>query len=250
MSITIGIPSGTDAIEYLTSFEAALTDYPEMRAALLGIKDSLRQALLLIGEPLGLLACLTAEEEAASFLYYCLIAKGYSVPKYGKIQRHNDKLKLLVFAVVMQKYFFTLPAELEGTIRIERDGQKPKTSFVFTHGNHTIVQEDFLETIVTQGEGEDGHDHAVRFAVDDVLKHITPTGFTIGAHITKMANRRNFCLYGDPEKKQRLRSALEIDHFRANCVCMIVLGFLVSNSGSLTTSMIKLVAIIFDKISS
>lgn len=249
MAITIQIPKSVDAVEYLASFSAAFSDHPEMRSALLGVEDSLRQASKLIGEPLGMLACLTAEEEAAAFLYYGLKAKGYPVPQYGKIHRHVDKLKLVVFAQAMHQYFFSkMPTDLGSAIRIERDGQKPKTSHVFNYNGYSITQDDVLETVVTSGEGEGSHDVAIIAAVDQVLTDITPSGFTPASHIKKVANRRNLCLYGDPEEKLRLRHADEIIHFRANCVAMITLGLLVFNGQNPTPSMVKLVECIFDKI--
>ncbi len=249
MAITIQIPKGADAVEYLASFATSFTDHPEMRSSLLGAQDSLRQASQLIGEPLGMLACLTAEEEAAAFLYYGLKTKGYSVPQYGKIHRHGDKLKLVVFAQTMHQYFFSkLASDLGSAIRIERDGQKPKTSHVFNYNGFSISQDDILETIVTSGKGDGGHDVAVNAAVDEILSDITPSGFTTASHIKKVANRRNLCLYGDPDKKLRLRHAEELNHFKSNCVSMITLGFLVFNGHNPTTSMVKLVDCIFDKI--
>lgn len=249
MAITIQIPKSVDAVEYLASFSAAFSEHPEMRSALLGAEDSLRQAPKLIGEPLGMLACLTAEEEAAAFLYYGLKAKGYPVPQYGKIHRHVDKLKLVVFAQAMHQYFFRkFPKEFGSAIRIERDGQKPKTSHVFNYNGHSIIQEDVLETVVVTGGGRDGHDAAISSAVHQVLTDITPSGFTPASHIKKVANRRNLCLYGDPEEKLRLLHADEIIHFRANCVAMITLGLLVFNGQNPTPSMVKLVECIFDKI--
>jgi len=249
MTITITFPSGQDALEYLASFSAAFSDNLNMQSALLGAVDSLRQGALFIGEPLGLLACLTAEEEAAAFLYYGLQTKGYSVPQYGKIHGHRDKVKLLVFALAMHEYFFShIPAEFESSIKIERDGQNPRTSHVFNHSGYSIVQEDFLETIVTAGDGEEAHDSAISTAVDKVLTDMTPSGFTPASHITKLANRRNLCLYGNPDQKLRVHSMEEINRYKGNCILMIVLGFLVLNSHATTTSMNKLVDDIFEKI--
>ncbi|NVK20524.1 MAG: hypothetical protein HWE30_17655 [Methylocystaceae bacterium] len=249
MTIAIQIPKDVDAVEYLTSFSTFFTDHPEMRSALLGTQDSLRQASQLIEEPLGMLACLTAEEEAAAFLYYGLKARDYSVPQYGKLHRHGDKLKLVVFAQAMHQYFFgKMPTGLRSAIRIERDGHKPKTSHVFNFNGYSVVQDDILETIVISGKGEGSHDVAINAAVDDILSDITPSGFTPGSHIKKVANRRNLCLYGDPERKLRLRHSEEINHFKTNCVSMVTLGFLVFNSPNPTSSMVKLVDCIFDKI--
>lgn len=249
MAINVQIPHNVDAIEYFASFSPAFNDHPDMRSALLGVEDSLRQAALLVDEPLGMLACITAEEEAAAFLYYALKFKGYDVPQYGKIHGHVEKLKLVVFAQVMQKYFFgKMPVELSGAIRIERDEQRPKTSHILKYGSYTITQNDFLETIVTSGKGKVGHDSAINAAVDDVFADITPSGFTPKSHLKEVANRRNHSLYGDPSSKLRLQSAEEIEHFKENCCSMIVLGFLAFNSRNPTTSMVKLVTRIFEKL--
>lgn len=249
MTINISIPPNVDALEYFVSFSTILNEDPDMNSSLLGVADSLRQAEFLVGEPLGMLACLTAEEEAAAFLYYSLKSKGYPVPQYGKIQRHADKVKLLVFAQVVQKYFFSrMPDGLESVIEVARDGEGPKISRKFKFGEYIITQEDCLETIVALGEGEDGHDNAINNAVDEVLAEITPKGFTIVSHIRNLANRRNFCLYGNPEEKFRLISAESINHYKHNCISMILLGFLVYKGESTTVSMVKLVNNIFRKL--
>lgn len=248
MAMTIQIPAGVDAMEFLASFSSAFAESEEMQASLLGSLDSLRQAALLVGEPLGMLACLTAEEEAAAFLFYGLEAKGYSVPQYGKIQRHGDKLKLVLFAVAMHQYFFSrFPAELGSAIHIDRDGHKPKTRHVFNYSGYSIVQDDFLETIVTSGDEAGGHDSAINASVETVISDIIPTGFTTASYIKNLANRRNLCLYGDPNNKLKLNSAKDIVHYRSNCISMIVLGFLVFNSEAPTTSMKKLVDTMFEK---
>lgn len=236
-------------MEYLTSFAPAFVENMEMRAALLGVQDSLRQAALLPLEPLGMLACLTAEEEAATFLYYALHNKGYSIPNYGKLRSHPKKVEFVVFAQALNAYFFeNAPAELPHVLWVEREGVRPKTTLRIRIGEYEIIQEDPLETIIVNGDGDQGHNTAVESAVDAVLSKITPSGFTIKSHIKNIANRRNFCMYGDPEKKLRLQSESEMDHFKSNCVAMVVLGFLVFNQKRRASSMVKLIENIFDKV--
>ena len=248
-TLNIQIPKGQNTFDFLASFSNAFKDHPEMQSTLLGSKDSLRQAYQLMGEPLGMLACLTAEEEAAAFLYYALREKGYSVPNYGKIHRHRDKLNLVVFAEVLIKYFFGhIPAGIDNAIRIERQGENPRTTNVMNINGFEIFQDDILESIVAHGDEVGGHDAAVTANVDKVLSKITPPGFTISSHIKNMANRRNLCLYGDPKGKIRLQRGDEIVHFKENCISMLVLGFLVFNSKKPTVSMGKLVDYLFSKL--
>lgn len=252
MSLKIQVPQDVDPedlVGYFVSFESFFLNNEGMRNALLGVKDNLRQAALLLDEPLGMLACLTAEEEAATFLYYALQGKEYCVPEYGKLRRHPDKLKLVVFAIVTQRYFFSrMPSELSSVISVERDGQRPITCYKFYINGFECVQDDPLETVVTSGEEEGSHDHAVEASVTEVLADITRKGYTVNSYIKYLANRRNLCLYGDPTKKIRLQSTEELEHFKSNCISMIVLGLLVYNGNYPTPSMLKLVKSIFDKI--
>ena len=116
MAITIETPADLDQIEYFASFAPAFVGNVEMRAALLGVCDSLRQALLVPLESLGMLACLTAEEEAATFLYYALLDKRYLVPVQDKLRRHPDKVKVLILAQL-------LIGTSDQRLRLRRDGR-------------------------------------------------------------------------------------------------------------------------------
>jgi hypothetical protein len=249
MAITIETPANLDQIEYFASFAQAFAGNIKMQAALLGVKDSLRQARLVPLEPLGMLACLTAEEEAATFLYYTLKDKGYSIPVQNQLRNHHDKVKLLILAQLLIQYFFeTMSTALTGTIRVEQDGDRPKTTKCTRLGDYEIIQDDPLQTVVSTGDDETGHDIMVERIVDAVIAEITPKGFTIESHIKSIANRRNLCLYGGPSKKPRFQSEAEIEHFRFNCVAIIVLGFMVFNGETTTPSMEKLIETMFRKI--
>lgn len=244
MSTTIEIPSGVDLIEYLSSFAPAFAEKQGMRAALLGMKDSLRQASLFPLEPLALFACLTAEEEAATFLYFALREKGYRVPDFGRLHRHPDKVRVLVFAQAIFMYYFKhTPDGVSSVVRVDRDGAYPKVSRhvrVDAHELH-MVQDDPLTTVITLGEGEAAHEKAILGAVDKTMDEITPKGFTIESHIKNLANRRNLSIYGDPAGKPRLKPIDGIAHFKSNCTGIVVLGFMVFNGSSRTPSMEKLV---------
>lgn len=249
--IAIGFPKGVVPIEYLASFATAFSENENMRGALLGMYDSFRQADSILLEPLGMFACLTAEEEAAAFLYYALRDKGYEVPNYGKLYRHADKVKLVIVGQVILNYFFGKTSiQLPGAVRVERDGDRPKTYLHFNVGEHVVVQEDPFETIITIGESESGHDVAVDETVDAVLAEVLPKGATVASHIKNISNRRNLCLYGAPERKSRFQSNTEMNHFKSNCIAMIVMGFLVFNGKDRTSSMEKLVKKTFEKINS
>ena len=250
MTIEIQLPKGIEPIEYLTSFSPAFAKNDEMRGALLGVKDNLRQAEFLPLEPIGMLACLTAEEEAATFLYSALLDKGYKVPNYGKLRRHHDKVKIVLFVRAIHRYFFkrTL-AELPSVIRVERDGDRPKTEQRRFFDNFVIIQDDPLATIVVTGQGESGHSAAIENAVSEVLSDVVPNGTSTKHHIARLANRRNLCMYGEPDRKLRFKSVDEIETCKQNCIAMIVVGFLIFNGSSCTPSMNKLVESVFRKIS-
>ena len=249
MTIEIQLPRGVDPIEYLASFAPAFAENEEMRAALLGVQDNLRQAALLPLEPIGMLACLTAEEEAATFLYSALLGKGYAVPKYGKLRRHPDKVKIVVFAHALHSYFFKRnPEELPSVIRVERDGTRPKTEQHRFFDEYVIIQGDPLATVIVTGNGDSGHDAAVGKAVSEVFSELVPGGASVKSHIKNLANRRNVCLYGDPDRKLRLKSGADVEIFKSNCIAMIVIGLLVFNGEGCTSSMNKLVESVFRKI--
>lgn len=220
-----------------------------MADALLGVGDSLRQASLIPNEPLGLFALLTAEEEAAAFLYYALREKGYAVKDHGKLQRHPEKVKLVVFAEALHRYFFVdFPISSEPVITIESDNGLPKTTFSFPLNGYQIIQEDPLAMIVTAGDGDAGHTKAVEGTVETLLRNLTPKGGSLRSHIAEIANRRNLCIYGDPIKKTRINSERERLHYITNSLSMIILGILVFNGKSRTPSMEKLVESLFRKI--
>lgn len=240
MAIEFQIPADVNAIDYFASFAGAFSDAPHMAASLLGVQDSLRQAALIPREPLGLLACLTAEEEAAAFLYYSLRSKGYPLPEYGKIQRHGDKAKVLIFAAAMEAYFFSSFFR-KAVLRISDDDGRPTVTLRFGLGKYEVVVEDALSIISTKGDDANSHETAVSEAVDRILSEIVPTGASLKSQIQSIQNRRNRCIYGSPADKDRMVDDSDMDHFVSNCAVMIVLGFLVMQGEGRTESMNKLV---------
>lgn len=250
MSINIQFPLNTDPIDYLASFAPAFSQVKEMQDALLGVQDSLRQGRLVLLEPIGMLACLTAEEEAAAFLYYALRSKGYLVPDYGKLHRHHDKAKVVVLALAIYKYFFEKSFEPETTIRVEAIEGRPKITRRIILDKWLIVQDEPLSTITADREGEDGHGSAIERAVNELFLEIVPKEHSIKSYLKYAANRRNLCLYGNPEVKPHLQGEEEFIQYKFNCIAMIVFGSMVFNSDERTSSMNKLVEKIYRKISS
>jgi len=250
MSVVFEFPTGSDPLDYVTSFAPAFAENENMRSALLGMRDSLRQAELLPAEPLGMLACLTAEEEAASFLYYALRHKGYAVTNYGKLHRHGDKIKVLIVALLLHKYFFNrLSLEFNPRVRLERAGDLPMLSLRMDVGDFEIIIDDPLDTITVIGKGDAGHNAAVERTAQEVLEDVVPKGMTLGSQIKYLSNRRNLCLYGDPGKKIRLEDGA-LEHFISNSISITIIGFLIFNAKGRTPSMHKLIENISQKLSS
>lgn len=244
--MNIAFPKGEDAIEYLASFAEAFESNDLLKGSLLSTQDNLRQAALIQSEPLGYFACLTAEEEAASFLYYALRDKGYPVPDHGKIQQHPAKSKVLVVAVAMANYFFgSVPSELSPVLRVEDKDGKPSVSLWLQFSEQTIVQDDPLSAIIVQRlthGGTASHDAEVNRSINEVIDSFVPRGTSAGSAIKALANQRNLCLYGIPSQKPRMVDGEGLAYYREKCVCILTLAFAVLNSPSATLSMQKLVS--------
>ncbi|MDP2079514.1 hypothetical protein [Pseudotabrizicola sp.] len=251
MAVELEFLTGIDPIDFFVSSADEVSACEKTCGALLGVGDSLRQARFLMGEPLGLFALLTAEEEAASFLYYCLLDKGYEIPNYGKIQNHLDKAKILILAETLVSYFFSREmAGIKRFVRFEKIEGLVSAYQHFRLGDFHIRQDDPLETIKTHGNSPDKHDAAVEGAIELTLKKISPPGQSLKSQIKSIANRRNLCLYGDPSRKPRLGSQEEIDHFHNQCTAILALGFLVRNGAGRTSSMQKLTKKFFEMVKS
>jgi hypothetical protein len=104
----IQIPSNFEGglLPFLLSFSKVFTKQQEVKYCLDSVEDNIRQAHLLIGEPIGLFACLTAEEEAARFFYLCLQERAYELPRYDSLRAHQDKARILIWATVIEEYYF------------------------------------------------------------------------------------------------------------------------------------------------
>ena len=104
----IQVPSSFEGglLTYLLSFSKIFKKQQEVKYCLDSVEDNIRQARILLGEPIGLFACLTAEEEAARFFYLCLKKRAYNLPRYDNLTAHQDKARILILATVIEEYFF------------------------------------------------------------------------------------------------------------------------------------------------
>lgn len=243
----IQIPSNFEGglLEYLLSFSKIFTKQQEIKHCLDSVEDNIRQAHLLIGEPIGLFACLTAEEEAARFFYLCLKKQGYELPRYDSLTAHQDKARILVWATVIEEYYFNFFDNIGSYffLRVQPERRNIRIS------GHTKLEEQYcielpniLQLIAKRGMGdgveEDNAEAAmVRACFDRTMS------FNFGANnhprrvVEYIAKRRNRCLYGDPRKKLRLKNRAELEQFEKNCAALIVMGFLVMQDNERWPSM-------------
>lgn len=228
MPVELNIPGNQDPLEYLVTFAQAFDLNEELLDTLLGTTDSLRQAKLIPGEPLGLFACQTAQEEAASFLYYALLSKGHNVPDYGRIQRHQDKVKVLLAAKTVHSHFFELPAEQFPTsIRLSMREEKPEIEIVMEMQGLTALRQDPFKMVVAFGDGEDREGAAIDRSVKKMLSLVVAKGDSISNVVDKLAKERNHALYGNPKKKPRMADGAVINQVAKTCQSLIVLGLIV-----------------------
>tara|TARA_R100001224_G_scaffold38766_1_gene22071 strand:+ start:957 stop:1760 length:804 start_codon:yes stop_codon:yes gene_type:complete len=247
--IPLEIPKNVDVVEYLASFSSAFSQNQAMQKALGGVQDSIRQARLLREEPLGLFACLTAEEEASSFLYHAFLSKNYGLPDYGKLQNHGDKVKIFLLCMAIIHYYFREELVRDGLrVRIAREGKNPSITCYFPIAGHTAIIRDPFETVVTIGEGVGGFDQATDDAVDEVVKHASNGHKNLASAIRYLKNRRNRCIYGPLKLKYALRDDDELNQYISNAVSIIICGFIIYFKHQTTGSMGKILEKMFDRL--
>ena len=254
MKTEIRIPTDEDPIDYLCSFTSEFRENERLIGALLGVQDNIRQAKLIPLEPLAFFACITAQEEAATFLYYALKSKKYTDPGYGdKLHDHKNKVRILILAEILAKnYFDGVPVEgIQSFIPVERkDGRLTLARIIYDEDKEIAIRQDNpFDTVVARENPRDNNSITQDEWIQSHLGHLTPKGYTIGSHTDKLANERNLCLYGNPTKKLRLSSEAEINHFTTNCISIIVMGFLVLKTEK-SPELEKLVVNIYEKIKS
>lgn len=243
----IQIPSNFEGglLGYLLSFSKVFTRQQEVKYCLDSVEDNIRQARLLMGEPIGLFACFTAEEEAARFFYLCLQKRAYELPRYDSLTTHQDKARILIWATVIEEYFFNFFTSVgsELHLRVQPEGRGVRVS------GHTKLKENYwielpnlLQMIATSGKRdglEDDNTEAamVRACFDRTMSSNFGANSQPEKVVEYIAKRRNRCLYGDPRKKQRLNNKEELDLFEKNCAALIVMGFLVMQDNERWPSM-------------
>lgn len=247
--IPLEIPKGEVALDYLASFAPGFSKNQTMQKALGGVHDSFRQARLIPKEPLALFACLTAEEEAASFLYHALVAKGYDFPSYKKLQDHGDKVKVFLLGQAIVTYFFQEGLLEDGLrVRISGTSKKPDVECYMPIGEFKATFMDPFATIIQYGNGPEGFDNAIAAAVDNVVGGAAKGHKGITSAIESLKNRRNLSIYGPLKLKRALKSDSEISHHVSNAVTLLICGFIIYLNHKKTEPMAKLLAKMFERL--
>lgn len=247
--IVLEIPKGEAVVDYLASFAPGFSKNQAMQKALGGVHDSFRQASLIPKEPLALFACLTAEEEAASFLYHGLLAKGYAFPAYKKLQDHGDKVKVFLLGQAIVTYFFPEKLLEEGMrIRISGTSKKPEVECYMRMGAYKATIMDPFASIIQYGDGPEGFDNAIAAAVDSVVDGGAEGHKGIASAVEFLKNRRNLSIYGPLNLKKAPKSDSDIAHHVSNAVTLLTCGFIIYFNHKKTEPMAKLLAKMFERL--
>lgn len=233
----VQIPAEHDGslLSYLLTFSSSFTKMQEIKGCLDSVGQNIAQARVLIGQPLGLFACLTAEEEAARFLYLCLRKMKYNLPRYDRLTTHQDKARILLWAMVFEEYFFNFFESISDSyfLSIQKKGRDYSVEM---HGRitkeHWVTIPNVLSIVATSGrsENEPAEELSVRRVREtyaDVMKKSFGPNHNVAKVIEHIARRRNKCLYGKPKEKLYLADAAELETFETNCSLMVLLGFLI-----------------------
>jgi len=222
-------------LDYVLSFSQAFIKHQQLKGCLDSVEQNIKQAKLLGNEPLALFACLTAEEEAARYLYLCLKKKGYDLPRYDRLTSHHDKARIILWALVFEEYYFNFFSQvlIEYFMMIKEEGKGVRVS---VHGRfdekYWLELPNVLQTTATAGSKEneeidDLEAEVVRKSLRSSLSRNFGSDHSISTIVNHIANRRNKCLYGPPSKKLTLSNDDELTQFENNCSAMIILGYLV-----------------------
>lgn len=247
--IPLEIPKNVDVVDYLASFAPAFSRNQAMQKALGGVQDSIRQARLIREEPLGLFACLTAEEEASSFLYHALLSKSYNLPDYGKLQDHGNKIKIFLLCKAIIHYYFREDIARDGLrVRVTQKGNTPSITCYIPIADHAVIIHDPFEMVVAIGDGTERFDHAIRNAVDEVVKQASDGHKNLTSAVNYMKNRRNRCIYGPLKLKFALKNDDQLTQYISNAVSILVCGFILYFKHQKTETMSKILEKMFDRL--
>lgn len=248
--IPLEIPKDSDVIEYLASFSPAFSKNQNMQKALGGVQDSFRQAKMMKSEPLGLFACLTAEEEAASFLYRALIAKEYDLPPYKELKDHGNKVKIFLLCKAIIHYYFREEIVASGLrIRIEGEKKRPLINCFFPiSAEYKAVISDPFAMVVTRGKGDEGYNRAIHEAVDQVVQEASEGHRSLSSAIEFLKNRRNMCIYGPLKQKYALRDEDELTQYISNATSILACGFIIYFKSEKTDSMGRIIDKMFKRL--
>ncbi|QXI65798.1 hypothetical protein CP157_03590 (plasmid) [Paracoccus marcusii] len=233
----IKLPDGYDGtvLSYVISFSNTFTSHQQLKGCLDSTAENIDQARDLIGKPLGLFACITAEEEAARFFYLCLKKRGYELPRYDKLTSHQNKARIVIWATVFERYYFDVfDSVFSGNyVKLRLEGRRVRLSF---HGimfkRYAVEIPNVLQTTHADGRPKEQTDVDVeRPVIAKMLEAVLKDNFehtkNVPAIIESLANRRNKSLYGDPRKKPVLSNVEMVSHFESNCAAIIMMGYLI-----------------------
>ena len=233
----IQMPKGYEGtiLSYVLSFSNTFTSYQQLKGCLDSVAENIDQSKSLLEKPLGLFACITAEEEAATFFFLCLKKRGYALPRYDKLTSHQDKVRMVIWGIVFEKYYLNVFDSFiqDNYVRLSLKDRRVRLSL---HGNlhkkYSIEIPNVLQSIHADGKSKDKGDIDVeRPIVARMLNEALKDNFNeingISKIIDNLARRRNKCLYGDPRKKMVLKNEELISHYETNCAALIIMGYLV-----------------------
>ncbi len=222
-------------LSHVLSFSNTFTSHQQLKGCLDSVAENIDQSRDLIGKPLGLFACITAEEEAARFFYLCLKERGYDLPRYDKLTSHQDKVRMVIWAIVFEKYYFNVFDSMlsDNYVMLRLKDRRVRLSL---HGSvfkeYSLEIPNVLQSMHADGRSKDKVDVDVeRPVIARMLEAVLKDNFGQTSDVVKiidhLARRRNNCLYGEPRKKLTLKSGDLIFHFENNCAALIMTGYLV-----------------------
>lgn len=233
----IQMPKGHEGniLSYVLSFSNTFTSYQQLKGCLDSVAENIDQSKCLMERPLGLFACITAEEEAATFFFLCLKKRGYALPRYDKLTSHQDKVRMVIWGIVFEKYYFNIFESFlqDSCIRLSLKGRRVRITL---HGNlherYSVEIPNVLQSVHADGKSKDKGDIDVerpviaRMLAAALQENFGEENETIRI-INQLARRRNKCLYGDPRKKMLLKNEDLLIHYENNCAALIIMGYLV-----------------------
>jgi hypothetical protein len=203
-------------------YESKILRYEYVLSAEQHLKDSYR----IKTGPIALFTALTAEEEAATFLYHAFVHKGYDLPDLKRLRAHQDKVRVVLWAKALIEHCIAIADAIDpqGAFRVIYSEDKPIIAYHFCLAGHRGLVENILECIVSQ-EGE--MENPARQIVDAALQPTISSWGSIEKAVEGIANQRNLCLYGNPSEKPCISESGGWEVADYNCASLIMLGVMI-----------------------